>query len=63
MRFHFGATEDRRPIVNLSEDEIETIRNLIKDWGWEYALMADPKKVAELARKLGLEKLARDLEV
>lgn len=32
---------------------LDTIRALILDWGWEYALKADAPKVAALARRIG----------
>ena len=41
--------------VTLSEREIETIIDLIHDWGWEYALTAERSKVAELALKLEMD--------
>lgn len=47
----------------LTPDEIETVKALLEDWGWEYALKADRIKVVALARKLRLEQLAKDLEI
>ncbi len=49
--------------VELTDDEIETVRALLNDWGWEYGLTAERAKVAELAKRLKLPNLARDLEI
>lgn len=49
--------------VTLSTFEVETVKRLIEDWGWDYALKADRRQVVALARRLGLEKLAQDLMV
>lgn len=46
--------------MELSADEIETVKNLIKDWGFDYAPTADMAKVGALAAKLGLEKIAEE---
>lgn len=49
--------------LQLTDDELRTVKALIEDWGWEYGLQAERRKVAALARKLGLDRLAKDLEV
>jgi len=41
--------------VVLNADEIGTIIDLIHDWGFEYALVADRDQVRELALKLGID--------
>lgn len=41
--------------MTFTEDELETIKNLIDDWGWEYKLKADSAKVLNLAKKLKME--------
>lgn len=47
--------------MELTTDEIDTIRALIADWGFEYFLKADRAKVIALAVKLGLNQIAEDL--
>lgn len=47
----------------FSPDEVETIKKLLADWGWEYGLTADRVRVAALAARLGLAELAKDLKV
>lgn len=42
-------------IPQFTADEIETIKKMIDDWGFEYALKADSEKVAALAKKLGVK--------
>ncbi len=44
--------------LELSDDEVETVRRLIDAWGFEYSLTADRLKIVALARKLGLKKWA-----
>lgn len=44
----------------FTDDELETIRNLINDWGFEYSLRADTQKVIALAIKLGLTEYPKD---
>jgi len=39
--------------ITFTEDEIETIRKLIFDWGFEYNLAADGIKVRALVEKIG----------
>lgn len=46
--------------LEFSDDEVETIRKLLDDWGWEYGLSAERNKVVALMRRLGLHKLADD---
>lgn len=47
--------------MTFTDDEIETIKALLEDWGWEYALTADRYKVIALAKRLGLDDLAKRL--
>lgn len=47
--------------MTFTDDEIETIKALLEDWGFEYALSADRDKVIALARRLGLDGLAERL--
>jgi hypothetical protein len=49
--------------VQLTEKEVQTIKDLIEDWGWEYALKANRDDVIALARKLELNKLADSLTI
>lgn len=42
--------------MQFTDDEIETIKNLIKDFGFEYGIVSDLAKVRELAKKLGMDK-------
>jgi len=46
---------------SFSPDEVETIKALLEDWGFEYALSADQAKVIALAQRLGLHDLAKRL--
>lgn len=48
--------------VELSDEEVEVVRALLHDWGFEYGLTADREGVVALMRKLELEKLAKDWE-
>lgn len=43
--------------MQFTDDEIETIKNLIKDFGFEYGIISDIVKVRELAKKLNMDKL------
>jgi hypothetical protein len=43
-------------LMQLTVDEIDTIRDLIRDWGFEYSLRADLGKVMALAQKLDMDK-------
>lgn len=49
--------------VTFSADEIKTVEALIEDWGFEYSLTADRLKVIALAKRIGLDDLAKRLEV
>lgn len=49
--YYTGMTIRR---VTFSDDEIETIKSLVYDWGFEYSLNAKSEKVAALAKRLGL---------
>lgn len=40
----------------LNEDEVDTLKKLITDRGWEYALASDDKKVLMLAKRLGMDR-------
>lgn len=40
--------------LTFDESELETIKDLISDWGFEYSLRADTEKVQALAKKLGV---------
>lgn len=54
--------------IELSDNEIETVCALIKDWAWDYnisaggCMEAPPRKVAALARRLKLDNVVLDLE-
>lgn len=39
--------------MHFTDDEIETIRCLIYDWGFEYSLRSNREKVEALGRKIG----------
>lgn len=41
--------------MTLTPEEIETVKALIDDWGFEYSLKADRQKVRDLARKIGMD--------
>ncbi len=47
--------------MQFNDDEIQTIKDLLEDWGFEYALSANTEKVIALCLKLGLNDLARRL--
>lgn len=47
--------------MELSTDEVETVKKLIEDWGFEYGLKADETKVGALAAKLGLDRIVKEL--
>lgn len=49
-------TED----IKLTQEERQTVCDLIYDWGFEYSLRAKREKIAVLARRLGLD--VKDLE-
>lgn len=38
--------------MEFTQDELETISDLISDWGFEYSLSADSEKVEALRKKL-----------
>jgi hypothetical protein len=38
--------------IEFTDDEIETIKDLIADWGFDYNLEADSEKVKALGIKL-----------
>jgi N6-adenosine-specific RNA methylase IME4 len=40
--------------IDFTDDEIETIKKVLDDWGFEYSLKADPEKVTALCKKLGV---------
>ena len=42
--------------VELSDDEIETVKNLIRDWGFEYGLDTDRDELIKLAEKIKMPK-------
>ena len=44
--------------MQFTSDEIETIKALITDWGFEYSLRADRDKVMALKEKI--ERTGRD---
>lgn len=46
--------------MEITEDEQRTIAALIQDWGFEYSLKADRKKVLALAERLGLHEWVRN---
>jgi hypothetical protein len=54
--------------IELSDNEIETVRALSIDWAWDYnisaggCMEAPPRKVAALARRLKLDNIALDFE-
>lgn len=41
--------------MEFDEEELEVIKNLIKDFGFEYRLVSDPVKVGKLAEKLSMD--------
>ena len=49
--------------MTFTMDEVETIKNLLDDWGFEYSLQADRTKVVALCRRLGLTNLSLNLEI
>ena len=53
----------RRINAFLIGKEIQTVKDLIEDWGWEYALKANRDDVIALAQKLEMNKLADDLTI
>lgn len=42
-------------VPEFSAAEVETIKHLIRDWGWEYSLNAERSDVEALAAKLGVK--------
>lgn len=42
--------------MQFTDDEIETIKNLIKDFGFEYGIVSDLNKIRQLAKKLKMDK-------
>lgn len=42
--------------IELTDDEIETLKNLVLDWGFEYSLDTDRDKLILLAEKIGMSK-------
>lgn len=46
--------------IELSDAEIETVRDLLKDWGWEYGLLSDRAKLIALAKRLKMDEVAVD---
>lgn len=42
--------------MKFTDDEIETIKLLIDDRGWEYGLKSNSAKVWALAKRLGMDK-------
>lgn len=42
--------------MQFTDDEIEVIKNLIKDFGFEYGIVSDLAKVRQLAKKLDMDK-------
>lgn len=42
--------------AHLSDDELTTIRQMLRDYGFEYGLTADPEKVAALASRFGVKR-------
>jgi hypothetical protein len=42
--------------IMFSQDEIETIKDIINDWGFDYCLQANYDKVKALAQRLGVER-------
>jgi uncharacterized radical SAM superfamily Fe-S cluster-containing enzyme len=48
--------------MQLSEKEIETVKALIEDRGFEYSLRSDLREVIDLARKLGMIQWANKYE-
>jgi hypothetical protein len=49
--------------MQFTDDEIETIKNLIKDWGFEYSLSTGRNKLIALAKKLDMFDYARILNI
>lgn len=49
--------------MQFTDDEIETIKNLIKDWGFEYSLVTNRDKLIALAEKLNMLDWARMLKI
>jgi len=49
--------------MQFTEEEIETIKKLISDWGFEYSLSAKREKVIRLAIKLDMLDIARMLKI
>jgi hypothetical protein len=52
-------TEEERAfpvLMRFTVGELDTIRDLIRDWGFEYSLCADREEVIELARKLDMKR-------
>lgn len=49
--------------ITLDPDEVNTVKNLISDWGFEYALRADRDRVIALAEKLNMSREAKDLRI
>lgn len=42
--------------MQFTDEEIETIKNLIKDFGFEYGIVSSSDKVRALAKKLEMDK-------
>ena len=49
--------------MELTPTEVQTVKDLINDWGFEYSLKAKRDDVIALALRLGLHREAKSLTV
>lgn len=48
--------------MQFTNEEIETIKRLIDDHGFEYGIKSNSEEVYNLAKKIGMERFCRDYE-
>jgi len=41
--------------MKINNEDIETIKSLIRDWGFEYSLQTTQEQIVKLAKKLGMK--------
>lgn len=48
--------------MEFSDEEVEVIKRLIEDFGFEYGFVSKTEEILELAKKLKMEKWVKDNE-
>jgi hypothetical protein len=49
--------------VELTEKEVQTVKDLISDWGFEYSLKTNRDDLIALAERLGLHQEVKNLTI